>query len=66
MNMVCFSGAMPSSPILSISALSDALRPRTLPTGTSLPSLDVCMTGLIESIVPSSADVALTRPPRLR
>ena len=61
-----FSGSTPISPTLSTSARSAAFVPRALLTGVKRPSLSVCMTGLMPSIVPTSAAVELTRPPRFK
>ena len=66
MNMTCSLGSMPSSAILSMRAFRLALRPRTLLMGTSLPSSEVCMTGLMESMEPKNAAPALRRPPIFR
>ena len=66
MNITCSLGSMPSSATLSIRACRLALRPRALLTGTSLPSSEVCITGLMDSIVPRNAVVADTRPPIFR
>ena len=47
-------------------ASKEALRPRVLDMGISRPASSTWSTGLMESMVPKRAAVALIRPPRLR
>ena len=67
MNTVCpSSGRVPSASILFTSSVSACFMPRALETAVSLPSASQCITGLIESTVPTMALVAFSRPPRRR
>ena len=57
---------MPRRPTVSMRVLRLLLRPRALPTTVSFPSSEVCMMGLMDSMVPTKAVAAETRPPFFR
>lgn len=66
MKTVWPAGSMAVSAMWSTRALRDALRPRAVPTFVRWPSSSTCMTGLMDSMVPSTAVAEEMRPPRLR
>lgn len=57
---------MPRRPTVSMRVFRLLLRPRALPTTVSFPSSEVCMMGLMDSMVPTKAVAAETRPPFFR